>query len=314
MKIVVLDGYTSNPGDLSCDELSSLGECAVFDRTEATDVLERAADAEIVLTNKVVLDREIIGQLSKLKYIGVLATGYNVVDIDAAREKGIVVTNIPAYSTSSVAQMTFALILELAMHVGNHSASVRRGEWAESIDFSYWKHPLVELDGLTMGIIGLGQIGKAVADIAKAFGMRVIANSRTSNYPGVQLVDLEVLLKQSDIVSIHTPLTAETMGLINKDRLSLMKPSAFIINTSRGSVVNEQDLADALNSGKIAGAGVDVLSTEPPSPNNPLLTAKNCFITPHIGWATKAARSRLLKIAVENVRAFLEGSPQNVVS
>jgi len=315
VKIVVLDGYTMNPGDLSWEGLEELGECAVYERTPPERVVERAAGAEVVLTNKVVLDGAVMARLPALKYIGVLATGYNVVDTAAARERGIVVTNVPAYSTRSVAQLVMALVLELAHHVGDHSRGVHEGRWTRSPDFAYWDWPLVELDGLAMGIVGFGQTGRAVADLARAFGMRVLVHTRTPTAgPGVEFVDLATLLRRSDVVSLHCPLTPETEGLVNAGRLALMKPTAFLINTSRGPVVNERDLAEALNAGRIAGAGLDVLSTEPPKADNPLLAAKNCFITPHFAWATRAARERMMKTVVANVRAFLAGRSQNVVN
>ena len=316
MKIVVLDGYTMNPGDLSWGDLERLGECTVYDRTPPEEVLARAAEAEIILTNKVPMDRERLARLPALKYIGVLATGYNIIDTQAARERGIVVTNVPAYSTRSVAQLVMALVLELAHHVGHHARTVREGRWTASKDFAYWDYPLVELEGLAMGIVGFGQTGRAVADLARAFGMRVLVHTRSPKPPqeGVRFVDLESLLRESDVVSLHCPLTPETEGLVNAGRLALMKPTAFLINTSRGPVVNERDLAEALHTGRIAGAGLDVLSTEPPKADNPLLAAKNCFITPHIAWATRAARERLMKAVVENVRAFLAGRSQNVVN
>jgi len=315
MKIVVLDGYTMNPGDLSWEGLEGLGECAVYERTPPERVVERAAGAEVVLTNKVVLDGAVMARLPALKYIGVLATGYNVVDTAAARERGIVVTNVPAYSTRSVAQLVMALVLELAHHVGDHSRGVREGRWTASKDFAYWDWPLVELEGLVMGIVGFGQTGRAVADLARAFGMHVLVHTRTPTAgPGVEFVDLATLLRRSDVVSLHCPLTPQTEGLVNAKRLALMKPTAFLINTSRGPVVNERDLAEALSAGRIAGAGLDVLSTEPPKADNPLLGAKNCFITPHFAWATRAARERMMKTVVANVRAFLAGRPQNVVN
>ena len=314
MKIVVLDGYTANPGDLSWESLSALGDCTVHDRTPAGLTVERARDAEVVLTNKVVLDRATLAQLPKLRYIGVLATGTNVVDVAAAAGLGVVVTNVPAYSTRSVAQLVFALVLELAQHAGAHGAAVRAGRWTSSPDFCFWDHPLVELDGLTMGLVGYGHIGQAVAHLARAFGMRVIVHSRTVRpVAGVEFVDLDTLFHRSDVLSLHCPLTPETKGLVNAGRLAVMKSSAFLINTGRGPLVEEADLADALNAGRIAGAAVDVLSVEPPPAGNPLLTAKNCLITPHIGWATRAARERLLRTVVENLRAFLDGQPQNVV-
>ena len=317
MKIVVLDGYTLNPGDLSWDELSSMGECEIFDRTSAGQTIERAKNAEIVLTNKTVLDGKIINALDKLRYIGVLATGYNVVDIAAARERGILVANVPSYGTSSVAQMTFAIILELANRVGHHSETVRNGRWCKSKDFCYWDHPLVELEGLTIGIVGVGRIGQSVAKIAQGFGMKVLASSKsmkTPSFAGVTMTELDTVIRKSDIVSLHCPLTDDNKGFINTQRLSVMKPSAFLINTSRGLLIDEKALADALDSGIIAGAGLDVLSEEPPRQDNPLLSAKNCFITPHISWATYAARERLMRIAIANVQSFIEVKPKNIVN
>jgi len=315
MKIVVLDGYTANPGDLSWELLYALGECWIYDRTSPDETIARAVDADIVVTNKVVLSRDAISQLPRLKFISVLATGYNIVDIEAAREKGIPVSNVPEYSTKSVAQHTFALLLELTSHVGSHSEGVRAGRWSQSPDFSYQDYPLIELDGLTMGIVGLGRIGKAVAEIAKAFGMHVLAVTRTcSHYPGVECVDLDTLFTESDVVTLHCPLTPSTQGLVNSHKLGMMKPNAFLINTGRGPLVVEQDLANALNSGRIAGAAVDVLSTEPPDADNPLLSARNCIITPHHAWATQAARKRLIEATADNIRAFIEGQPKNEVS
>ena len=318
MNIVVLDGYTLNPGDLNWEPLLDLSDdCKLYDRTAAPETVERARDAGIVLTNKVVLDRAVLDQLPKLRYIGVLATGVNVVDLEAARGREITVTNVPAYSTASVVQLTFALLLELTNRVGHHSASVRGGNWVKSRDFSYWDFPLVELAGLTMGLVGFGAIAQGVARVAQALGMNVIATRRGNSadeVPGVRLVDLDTLFRESDVLSVHCPLTPETRGLVNAARLALMKPMACVINTSRGPVVDEADLAAALNGGKLAGAGLDVLSTEPPAATNPLLTAKNCFITPHIAWATRSARSRLLEVVVANIRAFLDGKPQNVVT
>jgi glycerate dehydrogenase len=316
VNIVILDGYTLNPGDLGWDELKALGPCAIYDRTPPAEVLSRAAEAEIVLTNKTVLDRPILQGLPKLRYIGVLATGTNVVDLAAARERGIPVTNVPAYGTKSVAQTTMALLLELTQRVGEHSAGVRAGRWSGNIEWCYWDHPLVELDGLVMGIVGFGRIGRAVAQLAFAFGMRVLTSMpRPQPLPsGVRAVDLETLFRESDVVSLHCPLTPQTRQFVNAERLSWMKPTAFLLNTSRGPLIDEAALAEALNSGRLAGAGADVLSTEPPSPDNPLLKARNCFITPHLAWGTRAARLRLMKIAVENVRSFLQGKPQNVVN
>ena len=330
MNIVVLDGHTGNPGDLSWDELAALGHLTVHPRTPATQTVERARDAEIVLTNKVVLDRAVIAQLPKLRYIGVMATGYNIVDVAAAKERGIVVTNVPAYSTKSVAQLTFALLLELTHRVGDHARGVREGKWTRSPDFAYWDTPLVELDGLTIGLIGQGNIGKEVAGLARAFGMKVLVHSRTGTPPSRRsesapataetaallpsYVDLTTLFRESDVVSLHCPLTEQTRHLVNAERLALMKPTAFLINTGRGPLVNEADLAAALNAGQIAGAAVDVLSVEPPPASNPLLTAKNCPITPHFGWATKAARQRLMTTVVANIRAFMAGQATNVVN
>lgn len=317
IRIVVLDGYTLNPGDLSWGGLEALGKCEIHDRTPADKLLERSKDAEIILTNKTVLDRKIISALPKLKYIGVLATGYNVVELTAAKERGIAVTNIPAYGTRSVAQMTFALILELSQHVGHHSETVRDGRWSKSKDFCYWDFPLIELEGLTIGFVGFGRIGQAAAEIAKGFGMKILAYDnfvKESPVSDVKMTDMDTLFRNSDIISLHCPLTSENKGFINKQRLEMMKRSAFLINTSRGPLINEQDLADALNSERIAGAGLDVLSIEPPPPENPLLKAKNCVVTPHIAWATRSARERLMGIALDNVRAFIGGKPVNVVS
>jgi glycerate dehydrogenase len=315
MKIVVLDGFTLNPGDLSWADLESLGDCVIHERTPRAEVVGRSADAEILITNKAELTRDHIATLPRLKYIGVTATGTNVVDLGAAREQKVTVTNVPAYGTKSVAQTTLALLLELAQHVGHHAQTVREGRWSRSVDWCYWDKPLIELDGLVLGVVGYGRIGQAVGNLGSALGMRVLAHTR--NVPNdkrfVQFVDLESLLRQSDVVSLHCPLTPENKGLINAERLSWMKPTAFLINTSRGPLVEEQALANALNAGRLAGAAMDVLSTEPPPITNPLVLARNCLITPHLAWATRAARSRLMKIAVENVRAFLSGKPQNVV-
>ncbi len=270
----------------------------------------------MLLTNKTAISREVIEQLPKLKYIGVLATGYNVVDIDAARERTIPVTNVPEYATTSVAQFVFAHLLNLTQHMAHHAQSVLDGRWADSIDFCYWDYPLVELSGLTMGIVGFGRTGQATARLALAFGMDVIAcdSREVPEMPGVRLTDVGALFRESDVVSFHCPLTPETLGLLNRERLASMKKTAYVINTSRGPVIDEQALADALNSEQIAGAGLDVLSTEPPSAGNPLIGAKNCFITPHIAWATASARGRLLDTVVENAKAFIAGRPQNVVN
>ena len=313
MKIVVLDGYALNPGDLSWDELKSLGEVEVYDRTPDNMITERAADAEIILTNKNLMMANVIEKLPRLKYIGVLATGYNVVDTEAAKRRGIIVTNVPAYSTASVAQHTFALILEFYNYPGKFSDEVREGRWSRNLDFCYWDKQLIELAGKTIGIVGFGRIGKAVARVAEALEMNVIV-SEVTDVEGYENYPLDELLKRSDIVTLHCPLTPETKGIINRGRLRLMKPSALLVNCARGQLIVEQDLADALNEGRIAGAALDVLSEEPPSPDNPLLKAKNCIITPHVAWATLEARQRLMKIAVNNVRSFMEGKPVNVVN
>jgi glycerate dehydrogenase len=317
MKIVVLDGFTLNPGDLSWDGLKALGACEIHDRTPPAQVVPRAKDAQAVLTNKTVVDHENLARLPALKYIGVLATGYNIVDVKAAREKGIPVTNVPTYGTPSVAQMAFAHLLEFTQHVGHHTQTVRDGRWAKSVDFCYWDFPLVELQGLTMGIVGFGRIGRETGAVARAFGMKLLAHD-CHPAPGAEgeaeFVTLDDLFRRSDVISLHCPLTPENKGFVNAARLALMKRSAFLINTSRGPLVDEKALAEALNSGRIAGAGLDVLAVEPPLAENPLLRAKNCSITPHIAWATRAARERLMKTAVDNVRAFLAGAPQNVVN
>lgn len=309
-KICILDGFTSNPGDLNWDEICKLGECTVYDRTSPEQLAERAKDAEIVLTNKVVLGLKEIGKLPKLKYIGVLATGYNVVDLKAATERGIIVTNIPAYSTDSVAQMVFVHILNITHHVAEYAAEARAGKWSQCADFCYCNSPIMELAGKTMGIVGLGHTGMATAKIALAFGMKVMA--LTSKTPeslpkGIEPAPFDRLLTEADILSLHCPLTDNTRHFINRDTLCRMKKTAILINTGRGPLVNEADLAEALNNGTIAAAGVDVLSTEPPAADNPLLSARNCYVTPHIAWATKEARSRLLQIAAENIRQFLAG-------
>ncbi|MHC4177441.1 MAG: D-2-hydroxyacid dehydrogenase [Planctomycetota bacterium] len=317
MHIVVLDGYTLNPGDLSWDELKELGTCEIFDRSLLEEVVPRGRRAEAVLVNKIELSRELIGQLPKLRYIGVLATGHNVVDGRAARERGVPVTNVPTYGTQSVAQMVFAHLLNLTQRVGYHAGTVAEGRWTACEDFCYWDYPLVELAGQTLGIVGFGRIGRATARLALAFGMKVLACDPVlpAAVPeGVEIVELEAIFRHSDVVSLHCPLTPDTQGLVDRDRLALMKPSAFLINTSRGTLVDEGALAEALASGGIAGAGLDVLAVEPPPADNPLLRAKNCFVTPHIAWATRSARERLLRTVVENLRAFIEGRPQNVVN
>lgn len=318
MKIVVLDGYTLNPGDLSWDGLEELGDLEVFDRTPVEKVVERCEGAEIVFTNKTPVNEAAINQLHALKFIGVLATGYNVVNTETAKAKKIVVANVPGYGTPSVVQMTFALILELCQHVQRHSDLVMDGKWSRTPDFCFWDYPLVELQDKTIGIIGFGDIGSKVGDVATAFGMKIIGNSRTqtdqSARKNFKWATVEELLAESDIVSIHCPLFPETKGLINKETLRLMKRSAFLVNTSRGPIIVDEDLADALNQEVIAGAGIDVLSTEPPPADNPLFKAKNCIITPHIAWATQESRARLMEITVSNLRAYLDGNPINVVN
>ena len=316
MNIAVLDGYTLNPGDLSWESLNQFGNVTVYDRTPPEKTVERASGAEIVFTNKVEFGKETIAQLPDLKFIGVLATGVNVIDIDAAREAGITVSNIPAYSTASVAQMVFSHILHFVQNVSVHATSVKNDEWTNSIDFTYRKTPQIELAGKTLGIIGFGQIGQAVAKIGLAFGMNIIFNNRSQKETSLDArqVELNTLLSESDFVSINCPLTPENKGFFNKQAIEKMKTSAFVVNTGRGPLINENDLAEALNNDLIAGAGLDVLSTEPPHPDNPLIHAKNCAITPHIAWATFEARSRLMKIVTENLRSFLDGKPQNEVS
>ena len=318
-KIVVLDGYAANPGDISWEPWKELGELTVYERTAPDETVARCKDAEIVLTNKVILDAKVIEQLPALRYIGVLATGYNVVDLEAARRHDIVVTNIPAYSTLSVAQMVFAHLLNITHHVAQHAERVTNGAWQNSKDFCFWDSELIELDGLTLGIVGLGNIGRAVARIAQTFGMKVMAYSSKSEEAlaemGIQkAASYEDVFRTADVVSLHCPLNAQTKHLVNQERLALMKPSAILINTGRGPLIDEQALADALNSGKIYAAGVDVLTQEPPRAGSPLIGARNCYITPHVAWATRAARERLDKIAFDNVRAYLSGIPQNVVN
>ena len=317
-KIVVLDGYAANPGDISWEPWKELGELTVYERTAPDETVARCKDAEIVLTNKVILDAKVIEQLPALRYIGVLATGYNVVDLEAARRHDIVVTNIPAYSTLSVAQMVFAHLLNITHHVAQHAERVNDGAWQNAKDFCFWDSELIELDGLTLGIVGLGNIGQAVARIAQTFGMKVMAYSSKSEEAlaemGIQkAASYEDVFRTADVVSLHCPLNAQTKHLVNAERLALMKPSAILINTGRGPLIDEQALADALNNGKIYAAGVDVLTQEPPRAGSPLIGARNCYITPHVAWATRAARERLDKIAFDNVRAFLDGCPRNVV-
>ena len=316
MKIVILDGYSADPGDLSWEELEQMGELTVYDRTSPSETVQRAADSDIVLTNKVVLDREKIAQLPRLKYIGVLATGYNVVDIEAAHERGIVVTNVPAYSTESVAQMVFAHLLTVTNRTEHYAIQNRSGRWAASPDFCYWDFPLMDLAGKTIGIVGLGNIGRRVAEIALAFGMKVKAVTSKSQEQlpaGIEKADLQTLLSSADVLSLHCPLTANTRHLINADTLRLMKPTAILINTGRGPLIDDQAVANALQEGLLGAFCADVLTTEPPSSNNPLLSQPNAFITPHIAWASTEARTRLLQIAIANVRAFASGKPQNTV-
>jgi glycerate dehydrogenase len=314
--IVVLDGHSLNPGDLSWQGLERLGRCTVFERTPAEMLAERLREADVVLTNKVPLRRELLSGQTRLKYIGVTATGYNIIDVDAARDLGIVVTNVPTYGTMSVAQMVLAHLLNLTQRVGDHAQAVREGRWASSADWCFWDFPLLELGAMTMGIVGFGRIGQATAQVAQTFGMKVVAHNRSAiaASSNVRQVDLEALFRESDVVSLHCPLTPETTRLVNRERLGLMKPTAFLINTSRGGLVDENALADALNQGQIAGAGLDVLDAEPPAAGNLLFAAKNCYITPHIAWATISSRQRLLDLAVENVAEFLAGRPRNVVN
>jgi glycerate dehydrogenase len=316
MKIVVLDGYTANPGDLSWQELERLGEVTVYDRTKPFETLERVADAEVVLTNKVVINSELMARLPLLKYIGVLATGYNVVDIEAAHERGIVVTNVPAYSTESVAQMVFAHLLTVTNRTEHYAVANRGGRWTKNPDFCYWDFPHLELAGKTFGIVGLGHIGQRVAQIALAFGMKVKAlTSKAADALPADILKtgIEELLATSDVLSLHCPLTERTRQLINADSLRLMKPTAILINTGRGPLIDDQAVAEALAEGRLAAFCADVLTEEPPKAGNPLLTQPNAFITPHIAWASKEARIRLLQVATNNVQAFLSGSPINVV-
>ena len=317
MKIVILDGYAANPGDLSWDELKALGECEIYDRTQPSQVLERAAGAEVVLTNKTNLREEQLAALPQLKYIGVMATGYNVVDTEAARQRGILVSNIPAYSTNSVAQLVFAHLLNIAQQVQHHNEAVHNGRWNQSPDFCFWDMPLLELHGLKMGIVGLGHTGLATARIALGFGMEVYAYTSKSPLQlqaEIHKMELDELFRQCDVISLHCPLTDSTRHLVNAERLATMKPTAILINTARGPLVDEAALAAALNAGTIAAAGVDVLSEEPARADNPLLAAKNCYITPHIAWGSSAARQRLMQILVENVKSYMDGKPINIVN
>lgn len=322
-KAVILDGYTLNPGDLDWKPLQELADFEIYDRTtysieEAPLIIERAKDAEVILTNKTPLTKEILDELPMLKYIGVLATGYNVVDVEAAKERNITVTNIPSYGTDTVAQAAIALLLELCHRTGDHSNAVKNGEWTNSPDFCFWNHPIIELSGKTMGIIGYGQIGQTTSRIAQAFGMKVLAYNRTREKvietESVRYATLEELYREADVIMLHCPLTEENKGFINKEAIEQMKDGVLIVNNARGALINEADLADALNRGKVAGAGLDVVSEEPISEDNPLLKAKNCIITPHIAWASLEARQRLLDIAVENLSKYLEGNPINVVN
>ena len=317
MKIIVLDGYGLNPGDLTWKGSEELGELTVYDRTSPSELLERAAGAEALVTNKTLITSENMDALPDLKYIGVLATGYNVVDIDAAKARGIVVTNIPAYSTASVAQMVFAHILNITQRVGYYADENKQGRWTKNADFCYWDTHLVELQGKKMGIVGFGNIGQATARIAQAFGMEVCVYSSKPQFAlpsGIKKMELDELFGECDVVSLHCPLTPDTKEMVNAERLSKMKPNAILINTGRGPLINEQDLADALNEGKIAAAGLDVLSVEPSVEGNPLLGARNCFITPHIAWATLEARTRLMDIAVQNLKSYQKGQIVNNVA
>ena len=317
MKIVILDGYTENPGDLSWEELGKLGDLTVYDRTPESEIISRIGDAEIVITNKTPLTRATLDACPNIRYIAVLATGYNVVDIAAAKEKGIPVSNVPTYGTASVGQFAIAMLLEICHHVAHHSQTVYEGKWNACADWCYWDYPLIELDGKTMGIIGFGRIGQATGKIAKAMGMKVLAYDSfpsESSKAIAEYVDLDTLLASSDVVALHCPLFPETQGIINKDTIAKMKDGVILLNNSRGPLIVEQDVADALNSGKIYAAGLDVVSTEPIRNDNPLLKAKNCFITPHISWAPKESRQRIMDCTVSNVLSFLNGAPANVVN
>ena len=311
--IVILDGFTANPGDISWAAIEALGNCKIYDRTGEADVVARAADADIVLTNKTLITQKSLAALPRLRYIGVLATGYNTVDVQAAQQRGILVCNVPEYSTPNVTQAVFALLLELTNRTGHHSQTVHEGRWSASPDFCYWDGELVELAGRTLGIVGYGRIGKAVAAVGRAFGMQILAHRRTAS-DDPQFVSLDRLLSESDVVSLHCPLVPDTKELINAARLAQMKPSAFLINTARGALIHEPDLAAALNTERIAGAGLDVLSVEPPLASNPLLSARNCVMTPHIAWATRNARLRLLEVTAANIRGYLLNRPQNVIT
>lgn len=316
-KIVVLDGYTENPGDLSWDALAALGELTVYDRTPADKIIERIGDADIVYTNKTPLSRETLDSCKNIRFIGVLATGYNVIDVDAAREKGIIVSNIPTYGTDAVGQFAIAMLLEICHHIGHHDQAVHEGRWTNNDDWCFWDYPLIELAGKTMGIIGFGRIGQATGRIAKALGMKVIAYDSYQNEAAKTIgkyVDLDTLLRTSDVIALHCPLFPDTNGIINKDTIAKMKDGVIILNNSRGPLIVEEDLTEALDSGKVYAAGLDVVSTEPIKADNPLLGAKNCLITPHISWAPRESRQRLMDIAVDNLKQFLAGNPVNVVN
>ena len=317
MKIVVLDGYTENPGDLSWDGLRALGELTVYDRTRPEEAASRIQDAEIIVTNKVPITRALLEQCPGIRYVSVLATGYNVVDLKATAERGIPVSNVPAYSTAAVGQFTIGMLLEICCQIGFHDRSVHDGDWASCPDFSYWKTPLIELAGKTMGIIGFGRIGRQTGAIAKAMGMRVLATGSRPCDEGAAIaeyVDLDTVLRQSDVISLHCPLFPETTGIINKDSIAKMKDGVIILNMARGPLIVEEDLAQALNSGKVYAAGMDVVSQEPIRADNPLLTAKNCFLTPHIAWASRECRQRIMEITEQNIRSFLDGNVQNRVN
>ena len=320
MKIVVLDGYTENPGDLSWEELGKLGELKVYDRTSLTneeEIIERIGDAQIVYTNKTPITKKVLDQCKGIRYIGVLATGYNVVDYLYAREKGIPVTNVPTYGTASVGQFAIALLLEICHHVGHHNQAVHEGRWERNPDWCFWDYPLIELEGKTMGVIGFGRIGQRTAAVAKALGMRILAYDQVQSESGGTIgeyVELDRLLGESDVIALHCPLFPETEGIINRETIGKMKDGVILINNSRGPLIVEQDLADALREGKVRAAAVDVVSTEPIKGDNPLLQAPNCIITPHISWAPKESRQRIMDCAVENLRAFLEGKPVHVVN
>lgn len=317
MRIVILDGYTTNPGDLSWAPLHALGPCTIHDRTSPEEILQLANGADVVITNKTILDRHVIHSLASLRAVALLSTGTNAVDLSAARDRGIPVMNVPEYSTPDVAQATFSLLLELTNRTGHHATLVSAGRWVTCPDFCFWDGTLVEIAGLTLGVLGYGRIGRAVAAVGRAFGMRVIACGRGESRradDGTPLVDIDTLFRESDVVSLHCPLTPDTVRIVSVERLALMRRSAYLINTSRGGLVDEQALADALREGRLAGAGLDVLSTEPPRPDNPLLAAPNCLITPHIAWAARRARERLILEVAQNVQAFAEGRDRNVVN